>query len=131
MIKSLLPIGFLSVISLQACAAPPVDLSRDEEKAPREQIRKQRLSENDLIFTGNLDQPEKTIQGLVQFKESVVGRSSPSPTGKPMLKFRKEYRARFLQYSQNKQWVAVELLNKKRRCWVPAKTVEFLGKEQN
>lgn len=120
---------FLNAWSL-LLAAPPTDLSDYDggQKTVRRVVKP--LTDQDLIFTDNIIKPEKTIRGLVLFKKEAIGRTHPSATeGKALMRFREEYRGRFLQYSTRKDWVAVELLNGRRRAWVPADAIEILDEE--
>lgn len=117
-------------VSVRVNAAPPVDLSDFDggKRTVRRNVRP--LEDKDLIFTDNIIKPEKTIRGLIEFKKEAIGRTHPdSKQGKPVLRFRKEYRARFLQFSKDKKWVAVELLNGRKRAWVPQDAVEILDEE--
>ena len=121
---------FSLVFSNSLDAAPPIDLS--DFNGRQQSVRKQvpNLSDKDLIFTDNIIKPEKTIRGLVLFKKQAIGRSHPNfVEGKPLMRFREEYRARFLQYSQDKKWIAVELLNGSRKAWIPSESVEILDEE--
>lgn len=107
-------------------ASPPVDLT-DYDGGQRKVRRSAKpLTDNDLIFTDNIIKPEKQLHGLVLFKKATVGRTEPKAQGKAVIRFQVEYRARFLQFSKDKKWVAVELLNGRKRSWVPMDAVEIL-----
>jgi len=126
LLKILNFVGFACWSGLEVHAAPPVDLSdfTGEQKVIRKAVKP--LTDKDLIFTDNIIKPEKLLHGLVLFKTEAVGRAQPKPDAKATVRFRPEYRVRFLQYSKDKKWVAVELLNGKKRAWVPAGSVEIL-----
>jgi hypothetical protein len=111
-------------------AAPPVDLS-DFDGSSRTVIQKDpQVRESDLIFTDNVNKPERILRGLVEFKKDAVGRTHASPSeGRAVMRFRKEYRGRFLQFSKDQNWVAIELLNGRRRAWVPRDSIEILDED--
>jgi len=111
-------------------SAPPVDLSDFTEASRTVRTRKKPLGDKDIIFTDNVIKPEKIITGLVLIKEPTYGRSKPMMKSKAILRFQKDFRVRFVQFSKSKDWVAVELLNKKRKAWVPLKAVQLLDEEQ-
>lgn len=126
LLKILSLVAVMPFVVPETHAAPPVDLSdySGEQKVIRRSAKP--LTDKDLIFTDNIIKPEKLLHGLVLFKTEAVGRTQPKPDAKGVVRFRAEYRVRFLQYSKNKKWVAVELLNGKKRAWVPAESVEIL-----
>ena len=118
------------ILSSATWAAPPVDLSDFDgsQRSVRRQVKT--LTDKDLIFTDNVISPEKTLRGLVLFKKDAIGRTHPDTTkGKGVMRFRPDYRARFLRVSQDKNWIAVELLNGRKRAWVPADSLEILDEE--
>jgi len=128
--RVVLAVAFFGMLSDHVHAAPPIDLS-DFDGGHRTVKRDAKpLADRDLIFTDNVIKPEKTLRGLVYFKKDAIGRTHPSgKQGKPVIRFREEYRARFLQLSKDKKWVAVELLNGRKRSWVPAGAVDILDEE--
>jgi len=118
--------GVLLIGVSSSVASPPVDLS-DYDGARRTVRRVEKpLTDKDLIFTDNIIKPEKLLHGLVLFKAATLGRTQARPDARAVLSFKPEYRVRFLQYSKDKKWVAVELLNGRKRAWVPASAVEIL-----
>ncbi|MEO5666529.1 MAG: hypothetical protein ABIR96_00575 [Bdellovibrionota bacterium] len=107
-------------------AAPPVDLS-DYDGAHRVLRRVEKpLTDKDLIFTDNIIKPEKLLHGLVLVKTATLGRTEANTKAKAVLSFKPEYRVRFLQYSKDKKWIAIELLNGRKRAWVQSSAVEVL-----
>ncbi len=125
-LMSLLTVLGLAFVSQAGLASPPVDLSdySGSQRVVRQAERP--LTDKDLIFTDNIIKPEKLLHGLVLFKTDAIGRTQAKPNAKAVLRFRSEYRGRFLQYSKDKKWVAVELLNGRKRAWVPLASVEIL-----
>jgi hypothetical protein len=113
-------------IARPSLASPPVDLSDYDGSHRVVRQAEKPLTDKDLIFTDNIIKPEKLLHGLVLFKSDAIGRTEAKPDAKAVLRFRAEYRGRFLQYSKDKKWVAVELLNGRKRAWVPLASVEIL-----
>jgi hypothetical protein len=114
------------VLSRPGYASPPVDLSDFSGSNRVVRQAEKPLTDKDLIFTDNIIKPEKLLHGLVLFKTDAIGRTEAKSDAKAVLRFRSEYRGRFLQYSKDKKWVAVELLNGRKRAWVPLASVEIL-----
>lgn len=119
-----------SGLGSEALAGPPVDLSDFKKASKTVRKRASSLKDKDMIFTDNVIKPEKIIKSLVLFKKTTYGRTRATKKSKAILKFRKDFRARFLQFSQNKEWVAIELLNKKRKAWVPVENIRLLDEAQ-
>ncbi len=111
-------------------AAPPLDLSDFAGASDTVREKKKRLKDNDIIFTDNVIRPEKIIKGLVEIKQDTYGRSKPTYKSKAIIKLRKDYRARFVQFSKSHTWIAIELLNKKKKAWVNLEKVKLLDEEQ-
>jgi hypothetical protein len=116
----------VAFVSRPGLASPPVDLSDYSGSHRVVRQAEKPLTDKDLIFTDNIIKPEKLLHGLVLFKTDAIGRTEAKPDAKAVLRFRAEYRGRFLQYSKDKKWVAVELLNGRKRAWVPLSSVEIL-----
>lgn len=126
--------SFLAILSFcvwgpHLGAAPPLDLT-DMSGLTRNVKQKQTtIKDNDIIFTDNLAKPETQLKGLVEFNRETLGYTHPNAEEKAVLRFRKSFRARYLTLSRDFQWIAVELLNGKRKAWVPRESVEILDKD--
>lgn len=124
----LIPTLLLALFSTSVLAAPPVDLSDFDGGAKNVKRKVKPLKDKDLIFTDNLGKVENQLNGIVEFKEITIGRIRPDVRRRPVMKFQPQFRARFLQFSPDNRWIAVELLNGKRRAWVPIDKVNILDK---
>lgn len=116
-------------MSLGAHSAPPLDLTDMSGLTRNIKQKRTTIKDNDIIFTDNLAQPETQLKGLVEFKEETLGYTHPNTDEKAVLRFRKSYRAKYLTLSRDFKWIAVELLNGRRKAWVPRQTVEVLDRD--
>lgn len=110
-------------------AAPPLDLTDMSGLTRNVKQKRTKIKDNDIIFTDNLAKPESQLKGLVEFKRETLGYTHPDPEKKAVLRFRKSFRARYLTLSRDFRWIAVELLNGRRKAWVPRDSVEILDKD--
>jgi hypothetical protein len=131
-----MPIRLLKILVVPAFfagvlaqAAPPVDLSDYGGNQRVVKKAEKPLTDRDLIFTDNIIKPEKLLHGLVLFKKPTLGRAEAKADARALLRFKPEYRARFLKFSKDKKWVAVELLNGRKRAWVSADAIEILDED--
>ena len=105
---------FLSV----AQAAPPVDVTSPEFTSV-DSTRKAKPKDSDFEML-DVNDPQVDIEkDAATILFDVMGRSRPSREGLAILRCIKHDRVRFLKFSSDKKWVAIQSLRSGKKAWVP------------
>ncbi len=110
-------------------AAPPVDLTDQTGELARRLPVEKRISEDDITFTDTSTRgpiSNKLPEDAVPAEYEVPARTAPNRSGRVIQTVKKGEYVRFVGYSRDGRWVAVELLRGKRtRTWLPRSAIKI------